>query len=200
MNNLAPFLESAKQILAKPIRVFLLIGLVSFSAQTHAAALPQESAAFLASQLQANPSKQYLWLTGEVKKQVISILDHPYYKLRVPYWQSGSDDELKTLWILEEIGKHKLITVGVVIQNQHIKSLRILKFRESRGWEVKLPSFTRQFDGIAFKTPNDFNNTELTSYIDGISGATLSVRAVTKLSKLALLLQQHVDAQKTGSL
>ncbi len=199
MNNLAPFLVSAKQILSKPIRAILLISLVNFSAQIHAAALSQEGAAFLASQLQTNPSKQYLWLTGEVKKQTIRILDHPYPKLRVPYWQSGRTDNLKTLWILEEIGKHKPITVGIVIVNQQIQSLRILKFRESRGWEVKLPSFTRQFDGIALSPPHDLNNTQLTSHIDGISGATLSVRAVTKLSKLALLLQQHIDAKQARS-
>lgn len=202
MNNLAPFSVSAKQMLSKPIRALLLIGLislVSFSPQIHAAALSQESAAFLASQLPDNPNKQYQWLTGEIKKQVIRILDHPYPTLRVPYWQSGRDDDRKTVWILEEIGKHKPITVGIVIQNQQIKSLRILKFRESRGWEVELPSFTRQFDGIAFKTPTDLNNTELTGYIDGISGATLSVRAVTKLSKLALLLQLHIDAKQAGT-
>lgn len=199
MNNLARFLVSAKQMSSKPIRALLLVGLISFSAQTLAAALSQESAAFLASQLPENPNKQYQWLTGEVKKQVISILDHPYPTLRVPYWQSGRDDDRKTVWILEEIGKHKPITVGIVIQNQQIISLRILKFRESRGWEVELPSFTQQFDGIALKIPVDLNNTDLTANIDGISGATLSVSAVTKLSKLALVLQQHIDAKQTGT-
>ncbi|WP_019556155.1 FMN-binding protein [Thiomicrorhabdus arctica] len=198
MNNLALFLVSAKQISSKPIRALLLVGLISFSAQIHAAALSEESAAFLASHLQENPNKQYQWLTGEVKKQVTLVLDHPYYTLRVPYWQSGRDDNRKTVWILEEIGKHKPITVGIVIQNQQIKSLRILKFRESRGWEVELPTFTQQFDGIALKSPVDLNNIDLTTHIDGISGATLSVRAVTKLSKLALLLQQHIDT-KQGS-
>jgi Na+-translocating ferredoxin:NAD+ oxidoreductase RnfG subunit len=127
----------------------------------------------------------------------------------VPYWQMATTpneslgktgSSVKTVWVLEEIGKEKPITVGIVITNQQIESLRILKFRESRGWEVELPSFTRQFDGIAFKTPNEPNSTNLTRHIDGISGATLSVRAVKKLSKLALLLQQHVDAQQTGSL
>lgn len=199
MNNLARFLVSAKQMSSKPIRALLLVGLISFSAQTLAAALSQESAAFLASQLPENPNKQYQWLTGEVKKQVISILDHAYPTLRVPYWQSGRGDDRKTVWILEEIGKHKPITVGIVIQNQQIISLRILKFRESRGWEVELPSFTQQFNGIALKIPVDLNNTDLTANIDGISGATLSVSAVTKLSKLALVLQQHIDAKQTGT-
>ena len=35
---------------------------------------------------------------------------------------------------------------------------------------------------------------ELNRHIDGISGATLSVAAVNKLARLALMLHQHSEA------
>ena len=105
----------------------------------------------------------------------------------MPYWQAENATRsrtAKTAWVLEEIGKEKLITIGVVIEEQKIQAVRILKFRESRGWEVKLPSFTQQFKGSQL---NDKN--QLTQTVDGISGATLSVRAVTHIARLALYLQ-----------
>jgi hypothetical protein len=208
---------SIKSLILRPLnsRVWLLNGvwfalifggLFGISSNSFAAKVLPETEAFVTTQLSNLPKAQYVWIIGDLKKQTIQLLDHAYFKLRVPFWQIATtpDESLgkisssvKTVWVLEEIGKEKPITVGIVIINQQIESLRILKFRESRGWEVELPSFTRQFDGIAFKTPNDPNSTDLNGYIDGISGATLSVRAVTKLSKLALLLQQHIDAKQT---
>jgi hypothetical protein len=66
-----------------------------------------------------------------------------------------------------------------------------LIFRESRGWEVRHAFFTDQFDQATLT-----RNTELDRTIDNISGATLSVRAVTKLSRIALLLDQAVSSQQ----
>ena len=59
-------------------------------------------------------------------------------------------------------------------------------FRESRGWEVSYPFFTEQFQGIIL-TPEY----ELEQPIDGITGATLSVRALEKLARLSLYLHQQ---------
>ncbi|WP_069472977.1 FMN-binding protein [Candidatus Marithrix sp. Canyon 246] len=73
------------------------------------------------------------------------------------------------VWILEEIGKKKPITTGIVINKGRIERFKVLIFRETRGWEVCYPFFTNQFKG------NSLNNF---SHIDGISGATLSVRAL----------------------
>ncbi|GKT12436.1 MAG: hypothetical protein ISEC1_P1414 [Thiomicrorhabdus sp.] len=144
-------------------------------------------------QHQSKPKQ--LWLTGHLKQQVKQILGHLYYKIRVPYWlveSSTPHTSPRSIWVLNETGKEKPITVGIVIQDNKIQSLRILKFRESRGWEVKLPSFTQQFDNIGFQQPFNINQPKLNQTIDGISGATLSVTAVTKLSKMALLLHQHI--------
>ena len=52
-------------------------------------------------------------------------------------------------------------------------------------FEYTGPAFTDQFRGL--KLTNDHL---LTARIDGISGATLSVRALTKLARVALLLDR----------
>ena len=89
--------------------------------------------------------------------------------------------------ILDEIGKEKPITVGVIVETGKIQQLKVLSFRESRGWEVKHAFFTRQFDNIGI---ND--KQQLDKPIDGISGATLSVRALKKIARIALYLEQQL--------
>lgn len=132
---------------------------------------------------QSAPKPKVLWLKGALKEDCKSILGHPYSRLRVKYWQSGE----KTAWVLEEIGKEKPITVGLVVTRSKLEQVKVLAFRETRGWEVKHPFFTRQFNGVALK-----EGRELDTHIDGISGATLSVRALKKLARMALHLNQHV--------
>lgn len=128
------------------------------------------------------PPIKVVWIRGNLKKQVDNILAHPYGKLRVKYWLSGS----KSAWILEEIGKERPITTGIIVNNNKISKVEILAFRESRGWEVKYPFFLKQFLNASLK-----ENNQLSKNIDGITGATLSVRAVSKLSRIALLLHKH---------
>ena len=64
----------------------------------------------------------------------------------------------------------------------------MLVFRESRGWEVRHDFFTDQFKQAQLS--DDYH---LKQSIDNISGATLSVRAVKKLARIALLLDQTVQ-------
>ncbi|MDQ6983685.1 MAG: FMN-binding protein, partial [Ghiorsea sp.] len=104
------------------------------------------------------------------------------------YWQGGGKQAVKTVWILNEIGKEENITVGFVIANQRIEELKVLVFRESRGWEIKHDFFTRQFKQLFLQ-----DDLRLNQKIDSITGATLSVRAVEKLSRIALLLDKEVQ-------
>lgn len=130
----------------------------------------------------SSPVASVVWLSGERKKAVHQLLGHDYPALRLRYWcQLG-----RSAWVLEEIGKELPITVGVIIDNLRIKSLRVLVYRENRGGEVATPAFTDQFNGNVLDT-----NGELSTTIDGISGATLSVRALTRLATMALFL--HTD-------
>jgi uncharacterized protein with FMN-binding domain len=89
--------------------------------------------------------------------------------------------------VLEEIGKELPITVGVIVERNYIKSLKVLTYRENRGGEVTTPAFTDQFNGAGLEA-----GVQLDTGIDGISGATLSVHALTRLATMALFL--HTDS------
>ncbi|HHJ20461.1 MAG TPA: FMN-binding protein [Gammaproteobacteria bacterium] len=130
------------------------------------------------------PRPEIIWLSGERKAQVEKILGHPYSKLRVKYWKKGQH----SAWILDEIGKEKPITTGFVIDGDKITTMHVLIFRESRGWEVKYPFFTRQFKGVMLD-----DHAQLDRGIDGVTGATLSVNAITRLSRMALYLNHSVQ-------
>lgn len=124
------------------------------------------------------PSSQTIWLKGSVKTTLQDILGHRYQGLRVRYWQK----EQRTAWVLEEIGKEQPITFGVIVHAGKIEKITVLAFRESRGWEIRYPAFTQQFVGARL------NSLTLDRPIDGISGATLSVWAMTGVARVALYL------------
>ncbi|MGV6807464.1 MAG: FMN-binding protein [bacterium] len=130
-----------------------------------------------------SPAPQSLWLTPEIKKSSGKILGRTLPGARVRYWQR--DD--KTAWILEEVGKELPITIGVVVNSVGIERVKILTYRESRGGEVRYPAFLEQFTG-----GNTNQKGRLDRHIDGITGATLSVRAVKRVAELALYFDSLV--------
>ena len=130
----------------------------------------------------APPKSKSMMLVGSLRKSVEKILDHPYGSLRIRYWKKDG----RTAWILEEIGKTEPITFGVVIKDGQIQKIKVLEFREIRGWEVRYPAFTKQFEGASLK------GTKLDRNVDGISGATLSVWAMTSIAELSLFLDDYV--------
>jgi hypothetical protein len=129
------------------------------------------------------PAARVLWLRDGIRTTSTDILGHAYPGLRIRYWLHAG----RSAWILEEIGKEKPITAGLVVDADGLELVRVLAFRESRGWEVRYPFFTDQFRGIGLTDGH-----ALDQPIDGISGATLSVRALEKLARLALYLHQQV--------
>ncbi|WP_430460122.1 FMN-binding protein [Thalassolituus sp. LLYu03] len=130
------------------------------------------------------PKISTLWLKPEDKAVAEGIFGHPYQGMRVRYWLAGAT----TAWVLEEIGKERPIRIGVVVDGAHIRQVSILAFEESRGWEVRYPFFTAQFAGAAATADQ-----RLDKSVDGITGATLSVRAVTGVARFALYLNQRVN-------
>lgn len=161
----------------------LLFGVCVWMTPAHAERVYQQPDVFVQEAFGGNaPAPVVLWLTGEIKPEVRAILDHDYPALRLRYWgQAG-----RTVWVLDEIGKESPITAGIVVEHDRIARMRVLVFRESRGWEVESAAFIQQYLGAALKLDR-----QLDRHIDGISGATLSVRAMSKLSRLALLLHRH---------
>ena len=132
------------------------------------------------------PEPGIIWLSGERKSTVRQLLGHDYPALRLRYWcQAG-----RSAWVLEEIGKELPITVGIIVENDYIKNLRVLTYRENRGGEVSTPSFTDQFNHI-----ERLENGALNTKIDGISGATLSVQALTRLASMALYLDSSTGCK-----
>ena len=156
------------------------------NAATAAESVYQSPEDFLSSTYSIVPDPQRLTLSGDLGKEVKSILGHRYKKIRVPYWQDGC----RSAWILEEIGKERYITTGFVVNEQGLEKIKVLIFRESRGWEVKHDFFAEQFIGAKLN-----NKDRLDKSIDNISGATMSVNAITNISRVALLLHDHVTKE-----
>lgn len=163
-----------------------------FIALLHFSGVPELSAkedvylepdVFIEQSFDSAAEAKVLWLTKETKVKIKEVFGRDYQGLRIRYWQLGN----RTAWILEEIGKVKPITTGFLIEGDKMLQMRVLIYRESYGWEVRYPFFTDQFEGLERDTDNKLNRR-----IDGISGATLSVNALTRLSKLALFLHKEV--------
>ncbi len=147
-----------------------------------------ETGAYLQSAFLADvPEARTLWVSGDLRTSVERVLGHPFGKLRVRFWQQGA----RSVWILDEIGKELPITIGVTVDSGAIDNVRVLEFRESRGWEVRYPFFTEQFAEARLGAGD-----RLDRKIDGITGATLSVGAVTRIARVALLLHEHVVADE----
>lgn len=152
----------------------------------------QEPDEFINQVFANNPPKaKVLWLDKALKQKIAGILSHSYNGLRIRYWQQDNATVKKSVWILDEVGKEKPITTGIVISNGKIELIKVLVFRESRGWEVRHDFFTDQFKHAKLK-----DSGQLDRDIDNVSGATLSVRAVSKVARIALLLDQKIQARK----
>ncbi len=129
------------------------------------------------------PKPSMLYPDAILKQKIKDILGHRYSKFRIRYWLKDT----RSVWVLEEIGKERPITSGFVVNSGSLEVVKVLIFRESRGWEVRYDSFSNQFTGARLTQLLTLNHN-----INNITGATLSVRAVTKLARLALLLHTAI--------
>ena len=129
------------------------------------------------------PAAEVIWMSGDTKKAVHAALGERPAFLRQRYWRQGR----RSAWVMDQIGKERPITFGVVIDDGRIESLRILAFRESRGGEIRHAFYTDQYRHAKLDSKQ-----QLDQNIDGITGATLSHRAASKVSRLALILHQQV--------
>jgi len=156
---------------------FVVLLVLAFSVS--ARGVYQTDEAFLAETFDGNvPKSKVIWVKGDLRETISDILGHPYSGLRIRYWQHDG----RSAWILNEIGKEQPITFGIVIEASKISHVKVLAFRESRGGEIRHPAFTQQFKEASLV------GQELDRHIDGVSGATLSVWAMTAVTRLALYL------------
>ncbi len=166
-----------------PIYVLGMIGVSLVSAPVLSQGRYMESADYVRAAFpKREPSQDTLWVTNELRESAEVLLGYGIEPLRVRYWQR----DRRTAWILDEIGKERPITIGVVVEDGTASMVRVLEFRESRGWEVRYPFFTDQFEDAGLDGQD-----EIDLRIDGITGATLSVEAVTRVVRLALFLYRY---------
>lgn len=132
-----------------------------------------------------SPQSKLLVLPAPLRAQALQVLGHPYAGMRVRYWWRDG----KSAWIIDEIGKERPITLGLVVAQNRIQSVDVLVYREERGGEIRLPSFREQFRQASLNADDSLDRD-----IDGISGATLSVEAVGRVARLVLLFHRHVAA------
>lgn len=158
----------------------LLASGLSFAQKTRGVTAEDYRAEFFSGEM----AWQTLWVNKAQREQIEKILGHSFASFRVRYWGEGH----RTGWIFEEIGKELPITVGVVVEEGEVIDLTVLEFRESRGGEVVYPFFTGQFIAAKLKEGKTYR---LDKTIDGITGATLSVRALKKIAILALYCHQQ---------
>lgn len=133
------------------------------------------------------PQARALWMRAELRNEIAEVLGRQPAP-RIRYWQHDG----RTVWVLDAVGKDQPITAGVVVEDGAIGDIRVLAFRESRGWEIRYPFFTDQFHDALLTTER-----KLDRKIDGITGATLSVRAMTNMARVALLLDAHTRQSAT---
>ena len=193
-----PIASGSMMFIKKILVVLAIVSLFALVAFPQAAVADSASkrTAFLSQAFNSEPvsKPQSLWLTKEVKQELKSLFDYEVGVLRVRYWLQGDT----TAWVLDEIGKEQPITMGLAIDASGVKSIQVLEYRESRGGEIQYPFFTQQFDHAVLKQSND--KLKLDRNIDGITGATLSVRAMTKVAKVALYLHSKVTKTKPDNL
>lgn len=143
----------------------------------------QEPKDFLQEVVPAAAAK-VLPIPAALKARIIALNGGSYRASRMRYWQKGT----RRVWILEEIGKTLPITVAYVIDKGKISQVKVLIYRESHGYEVSYPYFTKRFRKMYLKKGKGLNKR-----VTNIAGATLSVRAMTKMARVALLLDQQVE-------
>jgi hypothetical protein len=125
------------------------------------------------------PGHSYIIINEDIQDNIKKILKDTYHLPIIKYWKAGN----KVGFILEAIGKHEFITTGYIVENNKIIDAKVLVYRENYGYEIEHDYFLDQIRGNSVK-----KNGKLVKSIANISGATLSVKAMRKLSKLSLYL------------
>ena len=135
--------------------------------------------------------KEKKWLTDAQREAIGNILGEEYKEHRVTYY-FGLNEEgqpIGAMVIGNEIGRSYPITFMVVINpDGTVKDVEIMVYREPHGWEVRFESFLSQFFGR--------NAGDLFDNINNITGATLSVRSLTRGVKKAVAEYQVLFKDK----
>ena len=121
----------------------------------------------------------------KVKKQIQNQIKQKFYRDQIYYWSIKIDDQTHYALMDNTLGKTMPITFLVIFnENQEVIHSAIIKYREGYGGEISGKKWLAQFIGM--KQDSLYKHEK---EIDGITGATISVKSFTKgISKLSLLL------------
>ena len=135
-------------------------------------------------------------ISKEIKNEIQNKVKQKFFRDQIYYWTIKKDGINQGYALLDNSkGKSMPITYLIIFNtNQEIIHSKIIKYREAYGGEVSGKKWLAQFKGMEkdslYTFPQD---------IAGISGATISVRSVTKgFSKLSLLLPYIINEVKYG--
>ncbi len=140
---------------------------------------------FISKIFSSPPKPQRFWVDKSHSNFIKKHFNPSQVKLSYRYWQKNG----KIVWILDEIGKERNITSGIVIAKNKVDYIEVITYRESRGGQVQSQRFRSQY------VQKDANS-NLAKEIDSISGATLSVNAINKQIRLALWLSSQLTPNK----
>ena len=124
----------------------------------------------------------------KIKNEVEKEAQQHFYSEVVYIFKINRSDSLISTGILDNVyGKSMLITFLVLFDlNGEIILTDIVKYREPYGGGIKIKRWNDQF-----KRKNSKSKFKVGEDIDSISGATISVRSVTKgIQKLTLLFEK----------
>ena len=124
-------------------------------------------------------------LDKHMKKQVEIQVKQRFYRDKLYYWTISQSDTTITYAFLDNvIGKSMPITFMVILNiDGDIINANVIKYREAYGGEVGNKGWLRQFINL-----NNNSGYNIGKDIDGISGATISVKSMSKgIYKIAAL-------------
>ena len=133
-----------------------------------------------------------LKLDKQMKKEVENQVKQKFYRNKLYYWTISQDDTSIAYAILDNvIGKSMPITFMVILNiDGDIINTNVVKYREAYGGEVGNKGWLQQF--INFNNNSDYN---IGKDIDGISGATISVKSISKGMKKITTLYPLIQSQ-----
>ncbi|MGJ8669506.1 MAG: FMN-binding protein [Oceanococcus sp.] len=131
------------------------------------------------------PAPKTLNLSNADQSRISAVFNRNFPQTRVRYWQQGT----RSAWIFDDIGKEGYVptTCGFVINQGVLEQVRVLVYRESRGEQVGELSFLDKLRGARAQ------GRKLDRSVDNISGATLSVQMMERMSRTALELASLIN-------
>lgn len=174
----------------KSTRYFLLfVLLVSPLGQVGASEIKQRSQELITKQFGTETTMNFrkLDLTPDSKKRIEIMVGQRFFRNSIYTWKISINNTTVGYALLDNvIGKSLPITFLVIFNLEGIiLSTHVVKYRESIGGEISNWRWNRQFPGRNYQSSFSVGND-----IDGISGATISVNAMTRgIHKLTLLME-----------